>query len=55
LTDITVAAVPHCILPAEHRSRVVQPSTQLHFTENRARKRNWSDRIIDSADGITLH
>ena len=36
-------------LPSEHRSRVMQPNSQLDFTENRARKRNWSDRMLGSA------
>jgi hypothetical protein len=42
------AAVPHRI-PSKNRSQAVQPNIQLHFTENRARKKNWSDRILGSA------
>ncbi len=37
------------LLPSEHRSLAVQPSTQLDFTENRSLKRNCSDRILGSA------
>jgi hypothetical protein len=44
---VTGKAVSRIALP--HRSRVMQPSAQLDFTENRARKRNWSDRISGSA------
>jgi len=36
-------------LPVEHRSRVVQPNTQLDFTENTALRRNWSDGMLGSA------
>src|ERR1700687_1560638 len=36
-------------LSSEQRSRVVQPSAQLDFIENTARKENWSDRILGSA------
>jgi hypothetical protein len=36
-------------LLSERRTRVVQPSAQLDFTEKKARKRNWSDRILRSA------
>jgi hypothetical protein len=35
LTDIAVASVPHHIFPSQRRSRVVQPSAQSDFTENR--------------------
>src|ERR1700686_3378274 len=36
-------------LLSERRAQVVQPSTQLDFTENKARKRNWSARLLESA------
>src|SRR5260370_11250375 len=36
-------------LPSERRSRVVQPSSQLDLTENRALKRYCSDRILGNA------
>jgi hypothetical protein len=34
---------------SEHRLRVMQPSDQLEFAENRTRKINCSDRILGSA------
>src|SRR5260370_7725284 len=36
-------------LPSEPRSRAVQPNSQLDFADNRARTRNWSDRILGRA------
>jgi hypothetical protein len=44
---VTGKSVSRIALP--HRSRVMQPNAQLDSTENRARKRNWSDRILGSA------
>src|SRR5260370_36676455 len=37
------------ILLSKHQPRAVQPNAQLDLTENRARKRNWSDRILGNA------